>query len=222
MRRSTRYLTRIANPRQSRKLPAISQGTSRSARWVTGCAEQGGVGYAAGNGATLSIGRINEVGPRSFAPLALATRDVIHESDPRRDRVQRLCRNEGALAVVLTTESELLVVWCEDSEPSCRSLSVSKGVSSFAALSDPQGVLLAYAGDADAPQIFVRRLDLRRGALTPARIAAPCWASSRGLCGQPILERLGARVLLGARQGTDLLLLESGDEGATWTKPSVL
>ena len=40
------------------------------------------------------------------------------------------------------------------------------------------------------------------------------------------LDSLGrdifSRVVLGARQGTDLVLLESGDEGATWTTPSVL
>jgi hypothetical protein len=36
------------------------------------------------------------------------------------------------------------------------------------------------------------------------------------MCGVPVLARLGSRIVLGAREGTDLLALESPDEGATW------
>ncbi len=193
-----------------------------TAPWVAACGEQNGLGYVAGDGSAVVLGRVAERGVRRFAPIALATREVIHEHDPRLDRVVRLCREQGALSVVHTSDNDLIAVWCKDSESTCHALNVAKGVRSFAALSSEHGALIAFSGDTDTPQIFVRSLDVSQGTLSGERIPGTCWASSRGMCGPPILERLGARVVLGARQGTDLILLESADEGVTWTTPSVL
>jgi len=190
--------------------------------WVTGCPEQEGIGYVAGDGTTLLLGRVAEGTRRAFQPMAIATHDVIHDTDPRQDRVVRLCRKEGALSVVHTSTDELIAVFCADTELSCRSLSIAKDVRSFAALANPEGAIIAFSGDASTPQMFVRTLDVAQGTLSEPRIPGTCWASSRGMCGRPILARLGARVVLGARQGTDLVLLESADEGVRWTTPSVL
>lgn len=190
--------------------------------WVTGCSEQDGIGYVTGDGATLVLGRVTETARRAFEPVAVATRDVIHDTDPGQDRVVRLCRKDGALSVVHTSDDELIAVFCADGEANCRSLSVAKDVRSFAALASAQGAIIAFSGDSTTPQMFVRTLDVARATLSEARIPSACWASSRGMCGRPILARLGARVVLGARQGTDLVLLESADEGVRWTTPSVL
>jgi hypothetical protein len=80
--------------------------------------------------------------------------------------------------------------------------------------------LIAYAGR-DNAQVRIRSLDVARRKLGAERIPAACW-SNGGLCARSSLARLGHRILLVAPEKTDLLALESGDEGATWTAPSIL
>jgi hypothetical protein len=48
------------------------------------------------------------------------------------------------------------------------------------------------------------------------QVPAVCWTDARGLCSTPTLASIGERVLLGAREGTDLRVLESADAGLTW------
>ena len=91
----------------------------------------------------------------------------------------------------------------------------------MAMLAGPEHVLLAQAGDGEHPQIFVSQLDLASLRASKPWAPAACWAGSRGQCGPPHLARLGNRIVLAGHAGTDLSVLESADEGRTWTPAPV-
>jgi hypothetical protein len=75
---------------------------------------------------------------------------------------------------------------------------------------------VAFAGAKNTAQIRLQTLDVRGQLLGTERVPAACWAPRGGLCGTPTLQRVGQRLLLGAREGTDLMLLESADLGESW------
>nr|ANY58032.1 hypothetical protein [uncultured bacterium] len=189
--------------------------------WVTACAQGDEVHYAAGNGRSLVLGAVGGGEPRSFQPVPLAIDDVFDEHDARRDRVQTVCSGRAPLAFVRAADDALLAVHCALQGAACVVLPVASKVSAFAVVPTGAGALVAYAESAERPQIYVRELDLTERSLGPARAPAACWEGGRGMCGQPVLERLGARILLAAREGTDLVLLESGDEGKRWAAPPI-
>jgi len=58
------------------------------------------------------------------------------------------------------------------------------------------------------------------GAVSPrglsGRVPAACWSPQGGFCGTPHLTGDGRRVLLGVRDGADLLVVEAGDARGPW------
>ncbi|HEX5661281.1 MAG TPA: hypothetical protein VFX59_29025, partial [Polyangiales bacterium] len=86
----------------------------------------------------------------------------------------------------------------------------------FASVVHNQRLIVAYAGAGDASQVRVRSMSLSQADAAEEQVPAVCWSDSRGLCSTPTLALVGERVLLGARESTDLRVLESGDAGLTW------
>jgi hypothetical protein len=147
-------------------------------------------------------------------------RQVIDSEHPDRDRVALVCKQQGALLIAHDADDRLSAIACSEASGTCHKHHVASDVTHFSLLATGRGALIAYAGR-DAAQVRVRAFDGAREALGPEHIPAACW-SKRGMCGKPTLARLGRRILLVAPEKTDLLALESTDEGATWTAPPVL
>jgi hypothetical protein len=189
--------------------------------WLSGCADEGRTAFAFGDDERLIVGAravAGDVHLWSTQPTSLT--HVIDRDDPQRDRVHTLCSAHGVLVVMREADDRLSALFCRDSEPSCRELMIAPEVDSFTALLTARGALFAYASQEQA-QVRVRGLDFTSLKLSAERVPAGCWSKS-GLCSRPVLARLGSRVVLAAPDKTDLLLLESADEGATWTAPPVL
>jgi hypothetical protein len=150
------------------------------------------------------------------APVSLPVRSPITHDDRSKDRVVRFCVPVGMLAAVLDDHQVLWTVFCPQQGDSCELGRVAEGVERYAALQTEQSVLFAYAGRAEAPQIFTRSVDLRGVPTALPQIPSTCWSPRGGMCGAPTLARLGRRVVLAAQDGTDLAALESPDLGRTW------
>jgi hypothetical protein len=66
--------------------------------------------------------------------------------------------------------------------------------------------LVAWSGDRAHPQVRVARL--RGPSVGPVEIPSPCWDTGEGLCGSPLVLTGDGRLLVGARAGAELLLVE--------------
>jgi hypothetical protein len=120
------------------------------------------------------------------------------------------------LASVLDAQHTLWTVFCPLQGDSCEVQRVASGIDRHAALQTEDSILFAYAGAAEAPQIYTRSVDLRGVPTSPQQTPSTCWLPRSGMCGAPTLARLGQRVVLAARDGTDLAALESPDLGHSW------
>jgi len=195
---------------------AAQPGTS--APWLVGCRDDDGLGLAFGNDAGVRLVNVDGAGaPTSWEPVALALRDVVHVSDPRRDRVQRVCGIAGqAVALTLAQGDRLSLVRCRVGEQVCRVEPVAGSVYGFAALRWGERLVIAYAGAGDLNQVRVRTVALDAPLSDAEQVPAACWSDGEGLCGLPLLARAGPRLLLAARTGADLGVVESAD-GLTWS-----
>jgi hypothetical protein len=192
--------------------------------WSAGCADDGRAGVAFGTATQLRVAELTRTArgfqPQVWEPIALPLRGAIDSELASRDRVQRLCLPDAALLVVRGNDDQLSAIVCRHSAAVCEQLHVASGVSYFSALATPAGALLAYAGSETA-QVRVRTLDLKATRLGLEQVPAACWGHS-GLCKRPTLARVGRRIVLLAPEKTDLLALESADEGQSWRAPPVL
>lgn len=189
--------------------------------WATACAHNDALYYAAGDGSSLVIGKVRGQVVRTWEPVPFASEHAIDERDPRRDKAIVACHAAGAVTVVSAADGALKAIQCTEESATCRVHTVAPKAQSKAVLPTPSGLLVAYSESVERPQIFVRRLDVARSALYEPVVPAACWEGGRGLCGEPLLAQLGGRVVLGASEGAELLLLESADEGASWSAPPV-
>lgn len=150
------------------------------------------------------------------APLALPLGAPLTADDPGSDRVRVLCDEASALLVIATANGELRALRCDaercgpgDAEP------LATHVSGFDAVRTPAGALVAYS-EVEEPQLRVLRLDAHGAPRGIATTPAACWDPAGGMCGKPTLAADSGRLLLCARDGSDLLALESDDGGARW------
>jgi hypothetical protein len=95
---------------------------------------------------------------------------------------------------------------CSEPEPV-----VARGVERFDVLRFRDAMWVAHAAGSEAP-VWLTRLG---GGETTTVAPAACWSPARGLCGEPRLVADDARMLLVARQGADLRVIETAD-GTTW------
>jgi hypothetical protein len=191
--------------------------------WLAACAADRRVTFAFGAAGQARIGALVPASServRSWAELALPMRQVIDGEYPDRDRVALVCKQQDALLIAHGADDRLTAVACSEPAQHCRKLHIASDVVRFSVVATSRGALIAYAG-AQAAQVRVRSFDSTQVALGPERIPGACW-SKRGMCSKPALARLGGRILLVAPEKTDLLALESADEGETWSTPPVL
>jgi hypothetical protein len=171
---------------------------------------------AFGSEVGLEISRVPQTGaPSNVLPATpLMLGEPLHPEDPSHDRIRLLCRGADATLLVADAGRHLSSFACNPN--GCeRGPEIAQTVASFDALALPELTLVAYSRAAQ-PQITVQQLDLH-GALRGAAVTpGACWDPTSGMCGAPTLVDDRARVLLCARDGADLLALESTDQGAHW------
>lgn len=80
--------------------------------------------------------------------------------------------------------------------------------------------MVAFHSGASAPVIRVLRLDEHGAPLAAPSVVASCWDPLGGMCGVPSLIGDKERVVLLARDGPDLLALETGNEGYSFSSLS--
>jgi hypothetical protein len=133
---------------------------------------------------------------------------AIHGEDARLDRVRLLCRDDGAQLFWISATLELWTSTCAaDSCTPPRSL--AKQVSTVSVLPTNEGALLALGNPAD--QVRVLRVDHAGAPLAPPLAPAACFEPPNGMCGTPSLVADAQRIVLVARDRSDLLALESTD-----------
>jgi hypothetical protein len=186
------------------------------APWVTACTEGERIGVAFGDAHGLVLGEIGPDGTRVSPRVALPLGEPISSSDRTLDRVRRFCVAEGSLASALDRAGALHAVFCPADGRACTVSTLAEQVASYAALPSEGTLLFAYAGGDDAPQIRLRSTDLHGSPRGDERVPGVCWTPGAGMCGQPTLARVGTRIVLGARDATDLVALESHDHGQSW------
>jgi hypothetical protein len=191
--------------------------------WLATCAGDTAMSFAFGDGQHVRVGSFVHTadGLRAhvWPELTLAVEHAIDPQHPGRDRVRSVCRPEGAVVVAREANDQLTAIVCRDLDAPCRKLHVASGVDHFSVLASGPGALIAYAS-AELPQVRVQTIEQAEARLAPAHIPGACWTRS-GLCSAPNLARLGSRILLVAPDKTDLLALESSDEGKTFRTPVV-
>lgn len=197
---------------------------SGNATWLTGCKDGRHAVLAFGDGEHVRLGALERQasGWRAhFWPeLSFLAQSVIDADLPHRDRVVALCSPNAALVVALDADERLSAMLCRRDEEPCKSLPLADGVTHFSALETPDGALVAYASET-APQIRIRSIDVDTPITGVDYVPAACW-TNHGVCTRPRLARVGGRVLLLAPDKTDLLVLESGDQGRSFRPLPVL
>lgn len=211
---TTHHLTVQSDAPDKTRLASLARGKHA---WTVTCERAGCDAYAFGTEALLVLGVHGDTS-YTAQPVSVAVGVPIDPSDRSRDRVRVFASALGVVAVLLDTERRLLSVFCstDSAGSACTMRTLASDIESYAALQTDAALLLAYAGNLDAPQVRTRILDLRGNPTSSEQVPAPCWSSRNGMCGAPTLARLDARVVLAARDGTDLAALESPDQGKTW------
>jgi hypothetical protein len=198
-------------PRSLAQLPASSSA------WLSAntCADH--VALAFGTERELLVATIKpDRSVQVWPTLALGLSDVVHERDPNHDRVQVICTDDKRVVLFARDPHDvLLAVTCAPGA-ACERRALANDVQHFAAQRMEEQLWLAYAGSKNVAQIRLLGLDLKAKTRVAERVVAACWAPQGGLCGAPVLARVGQRLLLGAREGTDLMLIESPDGGQHW------
>ncbi len=182
--------------------------------WTLACSTDNGHMIAYGSSSELRVLRLDVSG--EIIPLLQHT-DVIehalHADNPALDRVQLLCHGDLVQLIWSNAKHELWNSVCERTGCTAPVRLVDR-VTRFAAMFAPARGLVAFGNPAD--EIRVLRLDAQGNPLGKAYTPAACFEPRSGMCGTPALISAGERVLLAARDHTDLLVLESTDGGKSF------
>jgi hypothetical protein len=199
-----------ATPQEPLQLPAASG----SGAWALACPFGAARLLAYGSTSQLRIVRLDASAPtpasQELTLIEDALRAPLDAEDATRDQVRLLCEGERAHLLYRNKADELKQVRC-DAEGCGAPSTLVKDVAGFAALATRDDVIVAFAGLQQAAVVRVLTLDPsgapRAAPITPAA----CWEPLGGMCGTPSLVRDEQRVILTARDGADLLALESTD-----------
>jgi hypothetical protein len=197
--------------------PPLALGSiSGTGGFIDACEAEHAVFIAFGTQTELAIVRVASDGQlRSLlAPAPIALGDVLHPEDAGHDRLRMLCRSSHMTLVAATRERALVAFAC-DAEQCEQSPPLAQDVAALDATTLGEDTLIAYSRSTQ-PQLALLRLDAHAQALGASRTPAACWDPPGGMCGQPTLVADGSRLLLCARDGSDLLALESEDGGQAW------
>jgi hypothetical protein len=182
---------------------------AQGAGWVVACSAQDAVMFAFGDGRSVRVGSLDGVSPQ--LPMRLGA--PLDARDRTQDRVAVLCREDGPLVLVRDLDDELQAVSCRAAD--CSVHRIATDVASYASVATNDGALLAFARDANS-QIHTIHVDARGIPRTAPSVPGACWQPRAGMCGAPLLARVGQQIVLAARDGTDLAMLQSRDRGHSW------
>ncbi len=185
--------------------------------WVEACTAEGARWIAFGTDSELALARVSAEGEPTipWPTSAFAIGALIPRDESSRSRVRVLCDAERATLVVLGSDQTLQMLRCK-TDSCVRTPVLARGVDAFdAAVTADDVAVLAYARS-DQPQVTIVRIDRGGAVLGAAQTPAPCWDPTGGMCGQPTLVASPSRLLLCARDGSDLVALESQDGGQRW------
>jgi hypothetical protein len=146
--------------------------------------------------------------PRELLAHDVALPGAVHGEDARLDRVRLLCSGDAAQLFWISATLELWTSACAATSCSDPRL-LAEHVSTLAALPTADGYLLALGNPAD--QVRVLRVDRSGAPLAPPLAPAACFEPPSGMCGTPSLVADAQRIVLVARDRSDLLALESTD-----------
>jgi hypothetical protein len=196
----------------------LAELTGKGPGWLVGCSERDRLGLVLGDDSGLTVADLTGATLTRHLPVPIVLTDAVDARDARRDRVVRLCGyDDRAVVVAHDRRGQLWVVQCQVGEASCRHDVLARAVRNFAVLAAGEQLIVAYAGEGESIQVRVRSVALDAIGEGDEQVPAVCWSDDRGLCGAPMLARLGQRILLGAREGADLMLLESDVLGTRWS-----
>jgi hypothetical protein len=189
----------------------IPAAADEGAIWLQTCLHREGVWVVFGQrdaSATVHLGKEEEGPPALLArpmPLSqLGGPPSALACDGARLHATRLRPGGEGLFVASCTASDCQAPVVVD-EPARHAAAVREG----------EVTVLAFAaGERDHVRVGVLTDD--GGLRGPPRVVAPCFGSDGGMCGAPVLAARNGRVVLGARDGGDLLLVETVDGGRTW------
>lgn len=183
--------------------------------WTITCSTDDAHILAYGSASELHLLRLDASG--LITPLLQHTDAIehaLHAKDPALDRLQLLCRGNYSQLIWSNATNELWNSVCERTRCNAPAR-LAERVTRFTALLAPPRRLVAFGNPAD--EIRVLRLDSRGNPLGKAYTPAACFEPRSGMCGTPGLILAGKRVILTARDHSDLLVLESTDDGASFT-----
>ncbi|HEX2677360.1 MAG TPA: hypothetical protein VHM19_11985 [Polyangiales bacterium] len=201
--------------------PITLHGVAGKAPWITVCQTPHARFVAYGSDSALRVARIRDDG--SFAeaaeqPVALgATIDI---ENAALDRVRLACDDTQVWLFALDASNTLRTMQCDTADACTPLRELATNVATFSNLLLAQGradhtrALLAFSGLYPAREIRLLRLDASGAPLAASLTPAACWDPYGGMCGAPTLVADEQRVVLAAREGDDLLAIESEDGGA--------
>ena len=187
-----------------------------------------GVGCYAGQTLYLAYGSSQQLRVSSLAAdgqgRELSVRDgalapALDAENPALDQVRVLCDDTRMQLLFTTATHALHWLGCEPERCTPARL-VAKDVTSYSAVNDGDAVIAAFAGPLDAAVVRVVRMQGER--ISTPIAASACWEPLGGMCGTPTLIRDAQRLVLTARDGSDLLALESRDHANSFTTLSGL
>jgi hypothetical protein len=185
---------------------APADGTG-GAPWMLACSHGQGAWVLFGQGrgaATASLSRHGTAKALGEAP----------PMDPERPSALA-CDAESLMVAQADAQAGTIARWtcarggCDQAPP------IAARARYLGAIREAGATVLAYAEDRDAQLRVVTWADDATRA-SDARAVAPCFGTDGGHCGPPVLAARNGRILLGARDGGDLLVVETVDGGRTW------
>ena len=161
-----------------------------------------------------------EEAPNAPATLTMGLPIALDEEDPARDGVALHCQPDAVTVFARDSDGSLRRARCT-ADACAVGEPIASDIAGFAITQTQGGEVVATTG-LTRTGIAVYRLDAQGNVTAPPVAPAPCWDPTGGMCGQPTLVFAGKRLLLAARDGADLLTLESNDGGASWQRMSGL
>jgi hypothetical protein len=171
--------------------------------------------------AGLSGGTIDPGALEPLSVLDVALRAPLDADNPAFDEVRLLCDAERAHVLFTNITHALQQITC-DANGCGQPREIARDVSGYSAVSAGDALVVAFAAPLNAGVVQVIRVDREGHAVARASTPAACWEPLGGMCGTPTLIRDAQRLVLAARDGADLLALESTDLGRTFSTLSGL
>jgi hypothetical protein len=196
-------------------------GLTKGEPWVVACSSDTELRFVWGDETRFQAGYLARDGqPHVYAPVELHIEHPVDATDTTFDHLRVRCPMPGRDAardvrlLARDAQGRVHAFAAPDGAEALRDTTVATDIRAFDAMHTSHGMLLAFAGISEGAQVRIASLDGQGQLRVAPSVPAACYSPAGGLCGAPILARIGERVVLGAREGTDMLALESSDDGA--------